>query len=215
MSGRGRGWAWRLSERVYGALLLRAYPKGLRDAYGPQMRRAFRDQLREGRRQGGGARRLGGLWARTLRDLALSALARQKEGMSGTYREEVLVNERKLAAVGSVLLLAPSYFVVASALKYGLGVGLLFDPLEPLFSDPWRMGVFNAVSPVVFLGGLVAALALNAYPLLRLDVGREDGAMVGTVRLEAKPFNVSVVVVSLLLLATLVGYAFLENFALL
>jgi hypothetical protein len=64
----------------------------------------------------------------------------------------------ELAAVGFALLLAPLYFVSAAALKYGLGVSLLFDPVEVLLlSGPARLRVFNMVSSVVFFGGLVLA----------------------------------------------------------
>ncbi len=120
------------------------------------------------------------------------------------------VNERRL---GLALLSAPLYFVAASLLKYGLGVGFLFDPLEAFLSNSGRQHVFNLVSPVVFLGGLALALALNAYAVLRLNIGRDNSAIVGTVRLEAKFWNIAVAVVSLLLLGTLVGYLFVENSA--
>ena len=65
------------------------------------------------------------------------------------------------------------FFVVASLLKYELGIGLLFDPLEALLSRPGIWHVFNLVSPVVFLGGLILALGLNAQAILRLNVGGE------------------------------------------
>ena len=80
-----------------------------------------------------------------------------------------------------------------------------------LLSDPQRAGLFNLISPVVFLGGLGLALALNAYAVLGLNVGREDGAIVGTVRLEVRFCNLAVAAMSLLLLVTLVGYFFAEN----
>jgi hypothetical protein len=87
--------------------------------------------------------------------------------------------------------------------------------LEALLADPSRRQVFNLISPVVFLGGLGLALALNASAVVRLDVGTEDGAIVGTVRLESKFRNIAVAVaaagVSLLLLVTSVGYFFAEN----
>ena len=110
------------------------------------------------------------------------------------------------------MLLSPLLFVASSQLKYGLGVGLLFDPLESiLLSDPERLRTFNVVSPVVFLGGLCLALALNAFAVFRLRVSREGGAVVGTVRLETKSPNIAVMVVGSLLLVTLVGYVLLEN----
>jgi hypothetical protein len=103
-------------------------------------------------------------------------------------------------------------FVVASLLKYELGIGLLFDPLEALLSRPGRWHVFNLVSPVVFLGGLILALGLNAQAILRLNVGGEEGVIVGAVRLELRLWYIGVAIASLLLLGTLVGYLFIENF---
>ena len=87
------------------------------------------------------------------------------------------------------------------------------DPLEFFLSEPGRHYVFNLVSPVVFLGGLVLALVLNGYSFVRVGVSRENGAIVGTARLEMKIANVVVTAVSLLLLGVLVGYVFVENFA--
>ncbi len=120
--------------------------------------------------------------------------------------------ELRLALAGVALLSTSLFFVAASLLKYELGIGFLFDPLEALLSDPQRLRVFNLVSPVVFLGGLGLALALNAYAVLRLNVGREDGAIVGTVRVQVRFWNIAVTALSLLLLVTLVGYFFVENF---
>ncbi len=123
------------------------------------------------------------------------------------------MNERKMAGVGFALLLAPLYFVSASLLKYGLGIGFLFDPLEAFLSVSQRWNVFNLIPPFVFLGGLGLALALNTYAVLRPSMCWEDGTVVYTVRLRMKFWNTAVVAASSLLLFTLVGYVFLENFA--
>ena len=119
--------------------------------------------------------------------------------------------DRRLAIVGALLLLAPLYFVAASLLKYGLGIGFLFDPLEAILSVAGRRVVFNVVSPFVFLGGLCLALALNIYAVARLNVRREEGTIVSTVRVKLRLSNIAVAVVSILLLTTLIGYVFLEN----
>lgn len=197
----------RLSERVYG-VLLRACPQEFRREYGDQMLQTFRDLCREERRKGG-AGRLAKLWVRAILDLAGTAIAER----SRANEREATVYDRKLAGVGFLLLSAPLYFVSASLLKYGLGMGFLFDPLEAFLSVAQRRDVFNLVSPILFLGGLGLAVALNAYSVMRLNVGREEGAVVGTMRLEVKLLNLAVIAVGSLLLATLLGYAFLENFA--
>jgi hypothetical protein len=201
--------ALRVSERLYKALLV-AYPKGFRREYRAQLEQVFRDlcqeELQRGEKTG-----LWRLWVRTILDLGTTALVERMSDLSRSNGKGVSVNDHKLAGAGLILLLSPLFFVAASLLKYELGIGFLFDPLEALLSDPERLRVFNLVSPVVFLGGLLLALILNAYAVLRLNVGREDGAIVSTVRLETKFWNIAVVAVGLLLLATLVGYIFVEN----
>jgi hypothetical protein len=132
--------------------------------------------------------------------------------MSHMNHGEAVMGNRRLAVLGFVLLLAPLYFVSASLLKYGLGVGFLFDPLEAVLSVAGRREVFNLVSPVVFLGGLSLAMALNVYAVVRFDINREDGTIVSTVTVTPGLWNIAVAVVSVMLLVTLVGYAFLENF---
>jgi hypothetical protein len=201
----------RVSGLVYRALLS-VYPKEFRDAYGREMEQTFRDLCREERRRGGVAG-LVRLWARVVRDLASTAVVERVEERKLGRNGEVEVNERRLAWAGLALLAAPLFFVVASLLKYELGIGYLFDPLDSaLMSDSESLSIFNLVSPVVFLGGLGLALVLNAYAVLRSNVGREDGAIVGTVRLEARFLNIAVAGLSLLLLVTLLGYFFVENF---
>jgi hypothetical protein len=195
------------SERVYGMLLL-AYPRGFRRKYGPQMEQAFGDLYREACERG--RSRVVLLWALTVSDLARTAVA-QRVKPRADYRE-VAMYDRKLAVVGLVLVLAPLYFVSASLLKYGLGIGFLFDPLKAFLSDSGRWVECNVVSPFVFFGGLGLALALNTYAVARLNVSREDGTFVSTVTLKLSLSNILVAAVSILLLATLLGYVFLENF---
>ena len=64
----GSGRALGVSGRVYRMLLL-AYPRDFRDAYGPQMEQAFLDLCRQALDRGG-ALGLIRLWFRTLLDLA-------------------------------------------------------------------------------------------------------------------------------------------------
>ena len=122
------------------------------------------------------------------------------------------MRDRGLAVIGVVLLLAPLYFVGASLLKYGPGVGLLFDPMEAVLSVAGRREIFNLVSPFVFLGRLGFALAANLYAVLRPTVTRDAGAVVCVVRPQLRLANIVVIAARSALLVTLVGYALLENF---
>lgn len=194
------------SVRIYTALL-KVYPKQFRREYGPQMEQHFRDLYGE---RCGSRRGLVLLWTRTLSDLVPTAVAQRI--VEHTNSRETVMQNRRLAFVGLVLLLTPLYFVSASLLKYGLGVGSLFYPLETVLSVAGRREVFNLVSPIVFLGGLSLALALNVYAVTRFDASRQGGTIVSTVRVTPGLWNIVVIAASALLLATLLGYAFLENF---
>jgi hypothetical protein len=173
------------------------------------MEQAFGDLYRQAGERGG-RRGIGLLWALTISDLARTAVEQRITPRAD--HEEVAMYDRRLAVVGSLLVLAPLYFVSASQLKYGLGIGFLFDPLETFLSASGRRVVFNVVSPFVFLGGLSLALALNTYAVARVNVRRERGTLVSTIRLRLRLSNIAVAAVSILLLATLLIYAFLENF---
>jgi len=71
--------------------------------------------------------------------------------------------------------------------------------------------VFN--NRFVVMGGLLGALFVNLASVLRLQTERENGHIAAvTVRIGARPLNLAVVAMGGLLLATLLGYALLENF---
>ena len=114
------------------------------------------------------------------------------------------VSRAKLAWCGLVLIGAPFYFVTAAVLKYGFGVGLLFDPLAAFFADPQRLWFLNVVlTPLLFFGGALLALALNLYALLSRY--SEAGP-------RRRVSNLIVVLMSLSLLVVMTTYGYLENF---
>ena len=76
------------SERAYRSLL-RVYPRGLRDEYGDEMARCFRDLCHEKLEVGGGLG-LAALWASTLPELLYTALKERSTTLdSNTYRSVV------------------------------------------------------------------------------------------------------------------------------
>jgi hypothetical protein len=105
-----------------------------------------------------------------------------------------MVRDAKVAVVGLVLLL-PALVLVLSGL-----LGL---------ERPDAL-----VHPILVMGGLLSASALNALPILRVRVGHEEGALVGTVSLRLRGTGLNLVTLSLscLLLATIMVYLFVENF---
>ena len=122
---RGHERAVGASERAYRALL-RAYPRGLRDEYGDEMARCFRDLCREELETGGGLG-LAALWARTLPELLYTAL-KERSTMSNRNAYRSIVG---VALATAFILLIPllaewawnlADFVLAGALIFGTGL---------------------------------------------------------------------------------------------
>jgi hypothetical protein len=114
-----------VSERAY-RWLLRAYPRELRDEYGDEMARCFRDLCREELEDGGGLG-LAALWARTLPELLYSALKERSTMLARTaYRSVVGVALATAFILLIPLLAAPAWsladFVIAGALIFGTGL---------------------------------------------------------------------------------------------
>lgn len=114
--------------------------------------------------------------------------------------------------VGLVLITPAFYFVVANVLKYSFGIAFLATPLDYFYANSSRFRIFNTVSPIVFLTGLSAALVLNSAAILRLRWFREPDEIVSILKLKTRLHNLLVAGFSLMLLALLLLYAFLENF---
>jgi hypothetical protein len=141
------------SEYIY-RVLLKVCPGDFRREYGPQMQQVFGDLYREADGRGG-RRGIALLWALTISDLARTAVEQRIRPRAD--HEEVAMYDRRLAVVGSVLLLAPLYFVSASLLKCGLGIGFLLDPLETLLSASPDGGSYSTWShPSRFSVGCVS-----------------------------------------------------------
>ena len=123
--------AVRASERAYQAFL-RAYPRDLRDEYGDEMVRCFRDLCREGLHEGGGLG-LTALWARTLPEVGSTAL---KE------RSMLLARNAYRVAVG--VALAAAFFLVWMSLGVGV-IGADGDPANVMYVGVLGIGIVGAV----------------------------------------------------------------------
>ena len=125
---RGHERAVGTSERAYRSLL-RAYPRGLRDEYGEEMARLFRDLCREELEEGGGLG-LAALWARTLPESLYTALKERSTTLNrNAYRSVAGVALATAFILLIPLLTSPAWtlfdFVLAGALIFGTGHALV------------------------------------------------------------------------------------------
>ena len=150
---RGHERAVGTSERVYRSLLL-AYPRELRDEYGEEMARCFRDLCREELEDGGGLG-LAALWAHTLPELLYTALKERSTMLArNAYRSVVGVALATAFILLIPLLAAPAWtlfdFVFAGALIFGTGLTyVLVARKAGNFAYRAAVGVALAAEPAV------------------------------------------------------------------
>jgi hydrogenase-4 membrane subunit HyfE len=97
------------------------------------------------------------------------------------------------ARLGMALLILPIYFISASALRLN------------------APGLSSLANPIILLGVLLVAFALNALSILSVNL-RSDTPSVLSVSLSLRFWNLIVIATDLLLLCVMLGYAFVENF---
>jgi hypothetical protein len=128
-------------------------------------------------------------------------------------RIEIAKSQALSAIIGLVFSAPALFFIVASLLKYNFGVSQPFTLFENMLATPDKLHLFNIISPIVFIGGLLMGVIVNLYPQIEMQLRRDQGRLVATITAEAKPINLAIVILGCLLLATLFGYVALENLA--
>ena len=172
LRSRGHERAVGTSEWVY-RLLLRAYPRELRDEYGAEMARCFRDLCRE-ELEDGGRLGLAALWARTMPELLFTAL---KE------RSTMLNRNAYLFAVG--VALAAALILVWSSLGVGI-IGADGDPANLMYFGVLAVGIAGAfvarfrqqeMARALLATALAQALVAVIALIFRLGSGGPPGVL--------------------------------------
>ena len=103
-----------------------------------------------------------------------------------------------LAALGLLLTMPALYFVIANLLKYQLNVlpGMRVFPIHP----------------ALLLGGLMLAVMLNLWPLLRLTTSKIDDLLTIIISLRVRLWNLVILGIAVVTLSTLLIYVAVENF---
>lgn len=157
-----------LSERVY-AVLLVAYPKEFRRAFGPLMVQMFGDLCRDERGRGG-VIGLMGLWLTTLPDLLSSATSERSRAVGNALaRVGGLARLRNLMILNGVLLLAFGIVFANAAPVQLFGIGTSVDWRDPNEYAVVAMGRLVGVVCVGF-GALLLATGRVAERFARQAV---------------------------------------------
>ena len=96
-----------------------------------------------------------------------------------------------------------------------IGMLLTLPALAVCFSGIFKFNVpASLIHPALVVGGLLAALAMNLFPVASAHTHLENGTLVGalSIKLKGSLINLGVAFLSLALLGLIALYVFVENF---
>jgi transcriptional regulator with XRE-family HTH domain len=118
----------------------------------------------------------------------------------------------RAASWGTFLALPAVLFVAVNLLKFGAGVASPYDLLAAAGHQLRLGGAFETLSPVLFIGGALAAVALSVATQIRARVEAEGGVrLLSGVGLQIHPWSAAVTLLALVALMALAAYAIGEN----
>jgi len=125
-------------------------------------------------------------------------------GAKPRFDEYSVTEQRRRTMERAHLVVRPNRLALADGI-------LIFPALLLCLSGLLQLSASNVlIHPVLVLGGLMLAIGLNIMPVLKAQI--DNGNVVSVVRIKGRLLNLSLLVLSLLLLATIMAYGFIENF---
>lgn len=158
------------------------------------------------------ARRFGGgqawrwYWLEILKSMpALIVLFKNKSTRSYkmTSRHSFFENQTGMAVIGFVLIIPALILCLGGILQSFLG--------NPQFNEAINFNLF-VFRPVVILGGLALAFALNALAVFQVSFQREGDSLVSTIKVRAKFLSLGLIALSVGLVSIIFVYLLAENF---
>ena len=116
----------------------------------------------------------------------------------------------RLAIAGFILSIPALLIVSAGLLQIFFGLRQVNDTLDQILLNFPSLNLI--IHPVVIIGGLIVSIGLNAFPVIRLKMQSQAGALVATITAHLKASNIATALLSSFLFAAIACYAFGENF---
>jgi hypothetical protein len=121
-----------------------------------------------------------------------------------------LLNAKRSAKIGFILVILPCLFLVAVLIKYFLHINLpSFSVLEEWMSKKDQNLIIKMLFPLLLIGGPLLALIFNLLAILHFNLDKKANELIIT--LKFKWFNIIVSLICLLILFCFFLYALGEN----
>ncbi len=123
-------------------------------------------------------------------------------------------NANKYTWIGGLFILPALYFVFAAVLEAYLGITTFIRPLEAFYATPQSLSIWNTLSPIIFLGGILIGAMLGLIPILHLKINRPAAEIQLSFRLKTRFGNLVIIGTGFALFSMMISYALVENLGL-
>ena len=110
----------------------------------------------------------------------------------------------------SLVALIPALLLIIPGLSQSLGYMTPNNAMDNLYTNAPYLEILR--SPVLLLGGLLLAFVLNLLPALTLRFERGPAGLTGVITFKPVSVHWAFIGMSLLIVGTILVYAFFENF---
>lgn len=117
----------------------------------------------------------------------------------------------KIALLSFVTIFPAFYFFTSAALNEIFNFGILFSPLLYFYETPERLQIWNIISPLLFLFGLLFGIIANLKAITNLGFKFEEGGYKLSFSINLRLWNIIILFTSAALLFFMLAYVFLEN----
>jgi hypothetical protein len=117
----------------------------------------------------------------------------------------------KTAGMGIFLIMPAVLFFVMVASHYLLRIDLFWTSFEKGMSNPQGKEIINALSPIVFMGGSLAALLINIMAVAGLRFQKVNNELVSSLIIKDNVWNLAIIIVSFTTISLMLGYLVAEN----
>jgi lantibiotic transport system permease protein len=118
-----------------------------------------------------------------------------------------LLDARRSAWWGTLLIALPALFLMAVFLQYGLGVGPFFDPLDRFIFAPIRHSRVRWLEPLLLFVLPLIALVANLLSVTHFSIAPSRDEFVVTVAVKRRWWNWIIVALSTAIVAVIFLYA--------
>ncbi len=138
-------------------------------------------------------------------------------GLSTILSNHYFVNRQYLSkskiygTFGLILAFPALYFIIASILKFKFGSDFLFGFIDNLLHRTNGQENFNAITPLIFGGGLMLAFGLNVFSQIEIGKSNTSFPSYKILRLRIKTLNLTVLIMTGFIGLAILSYLAVEN----